>query len=597
MTFETLQLAPALLKAVQKLGFENPTPIQKEAIPVVLSGRDLMAAAQTGTGKTAGFALPILQRLASEDPARSAKRKTIIPRAIVIAPTRELAAQIDESFRAFGKYLTLSTMVIYGGVSMNPQIQRLQRGVDIIIATPGRLLDLHNQGFVDLSHTNTLVLDEADRMLDMGFIDDIQRIITLMPKKRQNLLFSATFSNEIRDLAHQLLHNPHTIDIAPRNSTVELIKQVAHPVARARKLELLIKLIKEHEWYQVLVFTRTKSGANRVAEVLDGSGIRATALHGGKSQAARTKALKEFKDGRIQALVATDIAARGIDIDQLACVINFELPNISEDYVHRIGRTGRAGAQGIAISLVTVDEAGFMQQIERLIQREIDTVEIEGFTPAATEKAMPIVMGRQVIWGGIGRPPSRKDTAGHVRNERQKLTSARNSVRKSRSSSDSAPPNENRAKRRQAKTPAVLFAGPDYSDDFQEKPRRTSTAKTSSRSKPGNRSSFYATSDEPRSPRASKSPSRDNRSEGRSKNEDSRSPRAGKAPSRGSRDSRPEGRFNNEESRSPRSSKAPSRDSRNSRSDGRSKPGTAPAKRAATNSGAKRRSSTPRQPR
>ena len=428
MTFKALQLAPALLKAVQEMGFESPTPIQQQAIPAVISGADLMAAAQTGTGKTGGFALPILHVLSEGQPARSQQRQTI-PRALVLAPTRELAAQIDESFREFAQYVKIKTTVIYGGVSMNPQIQRLQRGVDIIIATPGRLLDLYQQGFVDLSRIAFLVLDEADRMLDMGFIDDIRKIIDLLPKERQNLLFSATFSKEIRGLAEGLLKNPLTIDVTPPNSTVELIQQLAHPVSRARKSELLLKLIQENQWFQVLIFTRTKSMANRLEEILIKYGIRAAALHGNKSQAARTVAMKDFKSGRVQALVATDIAARGIDIDQLPCVINYDLPNTSEDYVHRIGRTGRAGAEGIAISLVTVDEAGFMQQIEKLIGREVEHIEIEDFAPPATEVAMPIVMGRQVIWGGIGKPPSRKTTADHVKAERQHLNQERIKMR------------------------------------------------------------------------------------------------------------------------------------------------------------------------
>lgn len=424
MKFEDLQLAPALLKAVQDLGFDAPTPIQQEAIPVVLSGVDLMAGAQTGTGKTGGFALPILHRLAQEHPAKN-KKGRIIPRALILAPTRELAAQIEESFRQFGKYLKLSTMVMFGGVSMNPQIQRLQRGVDIIIATPGRLLDLHQQGFVDLSQASTLVLDEADRMLDMGFIIDIRKILALLPKERQNLLFSATFSEEIRELAGQLLHEPHTIQVTPRNTTVERIEQIAHPVARSRKLELLIKLIQDNQWYQVLIFTRTKFGANKVSDALEKNGIKSVALHGNKSQAARTAALKGFKNGQIQAMVATDIAARGIDIDQLACVVNYELPNVSEDYVHRIGRTGRAGADGVAISLVTVDEAGFMQQIETLIKRPVEQIVIDGFQPDPLETAQPIVMGRQVLWGGIGRAPSRQSTASFVKAARQQINQPR----------------------------------------------------------------------------------------------------------------------------------------------------------------------------
>lgn len=424
MTFESLQLAPALLKALDSLGFQTPTPIQQQAIPAVLSGADLMACAQTGTGKTGGFALPILQRL-SQEHAPTNKRGRTIPRALILAPTRELAAQIEESVRQFSKHLKLTNAILFGGVSMNPQIQKLQRGVDIIIATPGRLLDLHEQGFVDFSRIQTLVLDEADRMLDMGFIVDIKKILELLPKQKQSLLFSATFSDEIRDLAQEFLHDPLTIEVARRNTTVELIQQVVHPVARERKLELLIKLIKDNQWFQVLIFTRTKFGANKVEEALVKNGIRSAALHGNKSQSARTSALKDFKSGRVQALVATDIAARGIDIDQLACVINYELPNVSEDYVHRIGRTGRAGASGVAISLVTVDEAGFMQQIEKLTQQPAEVIPIEGFLPAATERAQPIVMGRQVLWGGIGKAPSRHESAGLVKAARKQMSQPR----------------------------------------------------------------------------------------------------------------------------------------------------------------------------
>ena len=487
MTFESLQLAPALLKAVQQLGFETPTPIQQQAIPAVLSGADLMAGAQTGTGKTGGFALPILHRLSLEEPAKN-KRKRIIPRALILAPTRELAAQIDESFRQFGKFLKLNTVVLFGGVGMNPQIQKLQRGTDIIIATPGRLLDLYQQGFVDFSRIQTLVLDEADRMLDMGFIIDIRKILDLLPEDKQNLLFSATFSDEIRELAGQLLHDPLTIEVAPHNTTVELIRQIAHPVARARKLELLIKLIKDNQWFQVLIFTRTKLGANKVSETLDKNGIRSSALHGNKSQSARTMALKDFKAGRVQALVATDIAARGIDIDQLACVVNYELPNISEDYVHRIGRTGRAGSEGVAISLVTVDEAGFMQQIEKLIQRPVEEIIIDDFAPPKTEIAQPIVMGRQVLWGGIGKAPSRKASAATVKAARQQLSQPK--PRSKRPAGNSSQTRSDRpagaSQRRGKSSDAALFSS-DKPRSSKPAFRKKSDANSPSSSRPGGR--------------------------------------------------------------------------------------------------------------
>lgn len=474
MTFESLQLAPALLKALDGLGFQTPTPIQKQSIPAVISGADLMACAQTGTGKTGGFALPILHRL-SQQPAPTNKRGRTIPRALILAPTRELAAQIEESIRQFSKYLKLSNAILFGGVSMNPQIQKLQRGVDIIIATPGRLLDLHQQGFVDFSRIQALVLDEADRMLDMGFIVDIKKILELLPEQKQSLLFSATFSDEIRDLAQEFLHDPLIIEVAPRNTTVELIEQVVHPVARERKLELLIKLIKDNQWFQVLIFTRTKSGANKVEEALAKNGIRSAALHGNKSQSARTAALKDFKSGRVQALVATDIAARGIDIDQLACVINYELPNVSEDYVHRIGRTGRAGASGVAISLVTVDEAGFMQQIEKLTRQPAKVVPIEGFLPAATERAQPIVMGRQVLWGGIGKAPSRQETAGFVKAARRQISQPRRNSQRPSSVTEQKERSSTGEPRRSAR-PATLRSKETDRNFGQERRRSTKTS-------------------------------------------------------------------------------------------------------------------------
>jgi ATP-dependent RNA helicase RhlE len=406
MNFEDLKLAPAILKAVREQGYETPTAIQAQAIPVVLEGHDLLGGAQTGTGKTAAFTLPLLHRLSMSRSAQNKFGGTGI-RALVLTPTRELAAQVEESVRTYGKYLQLSSAVIFGGVGMNPQISQLKKGVDILVATPGRLLDLQQQGFLDLSTVQVLVLDEADRMLDMGFIHDVKKVLALVPKEKQSLLFSATFSDEIRDLAATLLKNPQSIQVTPRNTTVQRITQVVHPVGRGKKKALLAHIIQQHNWSQVLVFTRTKFGANNVAEFLEKNGISAMALHGNKSQTARTQALAGFKSGDIRALVATDIAARGIDIDDLPHVVNYEIPNVSEDYVHRIGRTGRAGADGAAINLVCLDEEGFMADIERFTKQKIETQLIEGFGPEPGERAEPIAMGRQTIWGGAGKPPSR----------------------------------------------------------------------------------------------------------------------------------------------------------------------------------------------
>ena len=406
MNFEELNLAPAILKAVREQGYETPTAIQAQAIPVVLDGHDLLGGAQTGTGKTAAFVLPMLHRLSMSRSAQNKFGGTGI-RALVLTPTRELAAQVEESVRTYGQYLQLSSTVIFGGVGMNPQISKVKKGVDILVATPGRLLDLLQQGVLDLGQVQMLVLDEADRMLDMGFIHDVKKVLAVVPKEKQSLLFSATFSDEIRDLANGLLKNPQSIQVTPRNTTVQRITQTIHPVGRGKKKALLAHIINEHNWSQVLVFTRTKFGANNVAEFLTKNGIQAMALHGNKSQAARTQALSGFKSGDIRALVATDIAARGIDIDDLPHVVNYEIPNVSEDYVHRIGRTGRAGASGEAVSLVCLDEEGFMQDIERFTKQTIEIKVVEGFGPEPGEKGEPIAMGRQTIWGGAGKPPSR----------------------------------------------------------------------------------------------------------------------------------------------------------------------------------------------
>ena len=404
MNFTSLGLSEEILRAVNECGYTEPTPVQAQAIPAVLSGGDLLAGAQTGTGKTAGFTLPILQLLtASKKPAVG---KGAI-RALVLIPTRELAAQVEESVVKYGKYLHLKSMTMIGGVNINPQINKLKSRVDILVATPGRLLDHLQQKTVDLSHVEILVLDEADRMLDMGFIRDIKKILAVLPKQRQNLLFSATFSDEIKGLADGLLNKPAMIEVARRNATAELITQKIYPVDRERKRELLTKLIKDHNWFQVLVFTRTKHGANNLAENLAKDGIPSMAIHGNKSQAARTRALAEFKTGKLQVLCATDIAARGIDISELPHVVNYELPNVAEDYVHRIGRTGRAGSEGEASSLVCIDEHKLLNDIERLIKREIPVVQVPGFEPDPRIKAEPILNGQNRGQGGRGQGQGR----------------------------------------------------------------------------------------------------------------------------------------------------------------------------------------------
>jgi len=406
MSFDTLGLAEPLLRAVHEAGYTTPTPIQAQAIPAVLSGGDVMGGAQTGTGKTAGFVLPLLQRLMNKPAVRDARGKLPI-RALILTPTRELAAQVEESVRVYGKHSKLTSMVMFGGVGMQPQVDKLRRGVDILVATPGRLLDHHGQRTLDLSHVEIFVLDEADRMLDMGFIHDIKKVLAVLPQKKQSLLFSATFSDEVKAIADRLLNAPVLIEVARRNQTAELVAQKVHPVGREMKKDLLTHLVKENDWHQVLVFTRMKHGANRLVEHLEKQGITAMAIHGNKSQTARTKALADFKKGALQVLVATDIAARGIDIDQLPHVVNFEMPNVPEDYVHRIGRTGRAGSPGEAISLVSVDENIFLRDIERLIKHEIPKEIIPGFAPPAHERPEPIVLGRMVIGEGAGRGGAR----------------------------------------------------------------------------------------------------------------------------------------------------------------------------------------------
>ncbi len=404
--FAGLGLVAPLLRAVADAGYETPTPIQLQAIPAVLQGRDLRGAAQTGTGKTAGFVLPILQRLsqpgADGKPTLSRAGK---PRCLVLTPTRELAAQVEESVRTYGKYMPMKSMTVFGGVNINPQITALRGRIDILVATPGRLLDHVGQRTVDLSAIEILVLDEADRMLDMGFIRDIRRILSLLPRQRQNLLFSATFSDEIRELADGLLKDPLSIEVARRNTPSELVRQSVHLVDQSRKRELLAQLIVQNRWRQVLVFTRTKHGANRLADQLEKDGIAASAIHGNKSQSARTKALAGFKDGSVPVLVATDIAARGLDIDQLPHVVNYELPNVPEDYVHRIGRTGRAGSEGAAVSLVDAEEVKMLADIERLLRQPIERIAVPGFEPTrghrpAQPHAGPAHPGR---WSPSGR--------------------------------------------------------------------------------------------------------------------------------------------------------------------------------------------------
>ena len=379
MSFDSLGLSAPILDAVTAQGYDTPSPIQAQAIPAVLDGQDVMAAAQTGTGKTAGFTLPILELLSQGELARANQA-----RCLILTPTRELAAQVGESVATYGQNLPMRSAVVFGGVKINPQMMKLRKGVDVLVATPGRLLDLYNQRAVRFDNLEILVLDEADRMLDMGFIHDIRKILGFLPKDRQNLMFSATFSTDIRNLAKGMVNNPIEISVSPRNTTVESVEQWVYPVDKKQKPALLTYLIKEHEWQQVLVFSRTKHGANRLTKQLEGHGITAAAIHGNKSQGARTKALADFKRGAVRVLVATDIAARGLDIEQLPQVVNFDLPNVPEDYVHRIGRTGRAGATGQAVSLVSADEFKQLSDIERLIKALLPRKVVDGFDPVNT---------------------------------------------------------------------------------------------------------------------------------------------------------------------------------------------------------------------
>ena len=421
MLFKELGLSAELLRAIDKKGYNEATPIQQQAIPLVLQGRDVLAGAQTGTGKTAGFALPILQHLQQS----TENRRSV--RALVLTPTRELAAQVGESVRDYGCYLPFKTAVIFGGVSINTQFAKLKKGVDVIVATPGRLLDHLQQGTINLSKIDILVLDEADRMLDMGFIRDIRKIFKYMPKERQTLLFSATFSDDIRRLAADLLNNPIEIQVATRNTTADRVKQLVLPVDKRRKRELLSHKIGAENWQQVLVFTRTKHGANRLAQQLTDDGIVSSAIHGNKSQAARTRALKEFKEGKVRVLVATDIAARGLDINRLPHVVNYELPNVPEDYIHRIGRTARAGLDGHAVSLVCVDELKLLQDIETLLKRKIDKEIIPGYEPDPRIKAEPIRMGRQRSGGT--RSAGRNSSGGAQKKKRRGVPNNRGGQR------------------------------------------------------------------------------------------------------------------------------------------------------------------------
>ena len=439
MLFTSLGLSDPILKAIEETGYTEPTPIQAKAIPFVLKGDDVLAAAQTGTGKTAGFTLPLLERMVQNHKPSGTHRgqpKRHI-RALILTPTRELAAQVGENVDMYAKHLPYKSTIVFGGVNINRQINTIKQGIDILVATPGRLLDLVSQKVIDLSKVEILVLDEADRMLDMGFIHDIKKVVRLVPKKRQTLLFSATFSKEIKALAAGFQTNPSLVEVAAQNKTADRIAQLVHPVNKSQKRELLYKLINDGNWKQVLVFTRTKHGANKLCEYLEQKGIRSAAIHGNKSQGARTKALANFKKNEVRVLVATDIAARGIDIDMLPHVVNFELPNVPEDYVHRIGRTGRAGREGEAVSLVCVDENDYLRGIERLISQKITKVVVEGFEVDPNIKAEPINQGGGRGRRGGGRQGQKPNSNNNSAGGEQKRSNSRNRSR-SRSSSRNA---------------------------------------------------------------------------------------------------------------------------------------------------------------
>jgi len=425
MSFKSLGLSEPILRAIQKKGYETPSPIQAKAIPPVLEGKDVLASAQTGTGKTAGFTLPMLHYLSENS---SPKYRAI--RALVLTPTRELAAQVQENVKEYSEFLNIRSTVIFGGVNQKPQVSRIRQGVDILVATPGRLLDLENQGLLSLKHVEMFVLDEADRMLDMGFLRDIERVMKLMPDKRQNLMFSATFSKAIKKLAYSILNNPVQVEATPENTAVDIIEQKVYRVAKGKKTGLIIKLISEGNWQQVLVFNRTKHGANKLTKKMISAGISAAAIHGNKSQGARTKALAGFKNGSVRVLVATDIAARGLDIPLLPHVINFELPNISEDYVHRIGRTGRAGAEGQAISLVSADETTYLAGIEKLIGEKIEVEIVEGFEPDPNASTVPIKQGQNRNHGRGRNSNSKSRNSGSNSNSKRNKSRNRNRNRR-----------------------------------------------------------------------------------------------------------------------------------------------------------------------
>jgi ATP-dependent RNA helicase RhlE len=423
MSFKSLGLSEPLLKAVSKKGYETPSPIQVKAIPSILEGKDILASAQTGTGKTAGFTLPLLHLL-SKKPIQ--KHRPI--RALILTPTRELAAQVHANVKEYSEFLNIRSTVIFGGVNQKPQVARLRQGIDVLVATPGRLIDLENQGELSLKRIEILVLDEADRMLDMGFLRDIERIMKLMPDRRQNLMFSATFSKDIKKLAYSILNKPVQVEATPENTAVEVIQQKVYRVAKGKKTGLIIKLISEGNWKQVLVFTRTKHGANKLCKKMISAGITAAAIHGNKSQGARTKALAGFKSNSVRVLVATDIAARGLDIPLLPHVINFELPNVSEDYVHRIGRTGRAGASGEAISLVSADETTYLKGIEKLIDMKIEVEIIEGFEPDPNASTVPIKPGQNRNRQSRGRHSGQRNS-GNSKNSNRNRSRRRNDNR------------------------------------------------------------------------------------------------------------------------------------------------------------------------
>ncbi|GAA6152736.1 DEAD/DEAH box helicase [Pseudoteredinibacter isoporae] len=477
MSFDTLGLSAPILSAVAKQGYSEPSPIQAQSIPAILEGRDVMAAAQTGTGKTAGFTLPLLERLKNGESARSNQA-----RALVLTPTRELAAQVGDSVATYSSELPLRSTVVYGGVKINPQMQKLRKGADILVATPGRLLDLYNQNAVAFDQLEVLVLDEADRMLDMGFIHDIKRILKLLPKKRQNLLFSATFSDDIRALAKGLVHQPVEISVTPANSTANTVEQWIYPVDKNQKSKLLSKLISDNNWQQVLVFSRTKHGANRLCKQLTARGISSAAIHGNKSQGARTKALADFKTGRIRALVATDIAARGLDIEQLPQVVNFDLPNVAEDYVHRIGRTGRAGATGQAISLVCSEEIKLLNDIENLTKTLLPRKLQEGFEPSIA-LAETRLSDKPAKPKKPKKPKAPKQEANNQTKSGKRKPQSGNGANRKKSEGNHEAARKRPASGKQSKPKSNEGAKSDRSNNVWAKPKRSSSTNRSDNTK------------------------------------------------------------------------------------------------------------------